>query len=214
MTSPHHLHATTAAWSLHAARDRLLIAAAVEAHESTLAAAVPRDGLRSTTCGTRGPRGGHGDPVGGIALTTSTTRRTDRHSQLYDRTTGTLAWLARQLDTPGDGLGLDPLALLMTTLPTLRPANAANLAKWLTEMDGRIRGALGIDPDEQLVTGVPCPRCGTRQLYIQTAAPEAVQTVICRAGCVCTGQGCTCGMPGAVEGAQHIWPRGVVLGSP
>ncbi|MCM0673181.1 hypothetical protein NCC78_00315 [Micromonospora phytophila] len=44
-------------------------------------------------------------------------------------------------------------------------------------------------------------------------------TVVCATNRLCAGvglvegEGCPCGMPGAVEGVAHIWPHPLVLGA-
>jgi hypothetical protein len=207
MTHPHQLHALAALWSLRAARQRLTIAAAIEDRENALAALEPADGLRSQTYGSRGGSGGHGDPVAGAALTVSTSVRTNRAAALDRRILSTLSWLA---DSIAGQLGAhrpDPDVLLTQLVTGLSPATAAHLTRWVTEADQQIRKHLGLGQDLMPAPGNrPCPACQVRQLYVQTSAPIASEhTIVCRAGCLCRGDGCTCDMPVKVQGVAHIW---------
>lgn len=77
-------------------------------------------------------------------------------------------------------------------------------------------------PDRRPLPGVECPACRHRLVYTQTAGPEEAWTVVCAAECRCRGvsddpkhadRRCPCGMPGAVEGVAHIWPRAAVIGA-
>lgn len=205
MTHPHHLHATAAAWSLHAALARLAQLADDEARAITAERLAPADGLQAWRPVIGRSFGSHADPAGSAALT----RLADEppinpSAELAERAMGTLAWLADQLHTP---IGSDPLARLQAAIPTLQPGTAATLCRWMAEADARIRTTLGLDPDEILLTGAACPSCGIRQLHLQTAAPTAEHTVVCAAGCRCVGTSCTCGMAIRIEGVAHIWNR-------
>jgi hypothetical protein len=217
VTHPHRLHATAAGWSLHRSREQLTQAAADEAAqiaaEIRTARLEPAGGLRSTVYGSRHASGGHSDPVSRLLLLGVRPPRINRPALLASRTTETLVWLARTLDVPGLTTGLDPLALLMSAVPLLPPARSATLTRWLADLDDRIRTALALTADRQLIPGVDCPACQVRRLYVQTAAPVDVQTVICSAGCLCTGTDCPCGMPVRAVGVAHIWPRNAVVGA-
>jgi hypothetical protein len=204
---PHHLHATAAAWSLHNARTALTTRAEEEAAAIGAELLVAADGLRSwvPTIGGRSS-GGHGDPAGHGALRMP---RTNEYAALAERTDATLAWLADSLNVPGTG---DPLRRLQAAIPQLLPGTAVTLHRWLAEADDRIRLALGLAPDRERLGGAECPGCAARRLVVLTAAPDpAAWTVTCEAGCRCTGAGCRCGMPGAVEGVAHIWLRTAVI---
>lgn len=135
MTHPHQLHATAALWSLRAARRALHAAIAAEANALVLD---PADGLRSPRYGSRFGSGGHSDPT--ASTLDAATARASRWEQLADRTTDTLRWLADRL-APGAG---DPLGRLEAALPTMTVRQAEQLHQWLTELDGRIRVALGL----------------------------------------------------------------------
>jgi hypothetical protein len=209
VTHPNQLHALAALWSLRAARRVLDQVAADEARQIMLEVLQAADGLRSPLySGGRGT-GGHGDPVAGAALGSTGPVRANRYAQLAERTTGTLTWLAGQL--AGDlGRGHpDPAALLTQLVSSLQPVTAANLDRWAGDLDQRIRTALALHPDQWPLLGNPdCPACHVRQLYAQTSAPITREwTVICRAGCICTGPGCTCGMPMLAAGVRHVWGR-------
>lgn len=206
MMSPHHLHATTAAWSLQAARHRLaeLVDAERAMNGQQLLSAAP---IRSGTYGTRHATGGHADPTSsGIGATTviRDTQWTDLAWDITTRLTGPAAHL------PGTG---DPLGRILAAIPRMLPGTAAVTTTLLVRLDERVRRELRLSPDRELLPGVPCPACGRRLLYAQTAGPRDAWTVVCGAGCICSGTGCPCGMPGAVEGARHIWPRAVVVGA-
>lgn len=204
MTHPHLLHLRAAAWSLNAARGALAQRAREEAEQIAAELAQgANDGLRSSVMGVRNGGGGHGDPVSGVALSGLREPRPNRFQQLADNVTSTLGWLA---DTLGAPPASDPLLRLNALTPL--PGTAATLTRWLTENDQRIRTTLTMSPNLWAVPGSPeCPGCKVRSLYVQTAAPSDLWTVICRAGCLCSGQGCRCDMPIKVEGVAHIWDR-------
>jgi hypothetical protein len=204
---PHHLHAAAALWSLVASREQLRQAAVAEAQ---FRGVVQDDaGVRSPTYGTRGA-GGHSDPVPDFLFARV---RPNRAAQLAERITDTLAWLAGELCTnePTNARSL-ALVRIQSTLPTLQPATAANLHRWLAEADQQIRTHLGLAPDRQPLPGTACPSCAVRQVYVQTSAPNRARwTIICAAGCTCAGETCTCGMLMRAEGVHHIWAAGSSL---
>lgn len=205
--NPYALHSLAACWSLTASRAALTLQVEREAAERraeavTVAAASCLQAWRPMIG--RGS-GGHGDPSAQAAVGTLAPEvRPGRWAKLATRTDETLTWLADMLRASGDGPALDRIR---HTIPRLLPGTARELYRWLTEADERIRDALGLDPDEEPLPGAPaCPVCQVRMLRLQTSAPgRALWTVICGNNCLCTGTGCRCGMPGAVEGAQHIW---------
>ena len=202
MTHPLLLHFRASSWSLNAARGALHERARDEAE--VIAAEVANatdDGIRSTVMGVRGG-GGHGDPVSGVALAGITREpRPNRYAQLADSVAATLTWLADTLRSPD---ARDPLVRLNHT--HLAPGTAATVTRWLDDSDRRIRDSIGLAPHLWALPGTPeCPGCRMRSLYVQTAAPSHLWTVVCRAGCVCSGEGCRCTMPVTVEGAAHIW---------
>lgn len=196
---PSVLHALACAWSLQVARRQLDLAVQYEGTDQ-------RDGLRSCAGGTVRSRGGHGDPVSNAVLgRTVSSSGSGPLAALAKSTTDTLTWLADTLRlTPGP----DPLWRVLDSLPRLQPGTAEHLRRWLADHDTRIRTALGLDPDEQLLPGAECLACGRRPLYARTAAPDPADwVVVCGEGCRCSGQGCGCGMLVQVEGAVHIWDR-------
>jgi hypothetical protein len=210
MMSPHHLHATAAAWSLRAALDRLLELAAAEARQTALERLTPACGLRSTVYGVRYGSGSHSDPVSGLLLAADHPPHTTRWAEIGDRLHGRLEWPAPMLRNYGVR---DPLAGILAALPGTLPGTAAVVAKHLADEDTWVRNTIALPPAQHPLIGIGCPSCGQRSLHVQSAGPQEAWTVVCTAGCVCTGQGCGCGMPGAVEGVAHIWPRSVVLGA-
>ncbi|MEU5668969.1 hypothetical protein ABZ749_01100 [Micromonospora sp. NPDC047753] len=207
--TPHHLHATAAAWSLHTARISLAVwldrEAAHNGAQLLDAAAV----LRSPTWGTRHGVGGHGDPTGGLLTAAPRWTRETRWAEVAERLEGRIAWLANQV-APG---AAPALGRLIVRIPTLAAGTARVVAQHLADEDAWIRDLLGDPPARVALLGVDCPHCGERQLYVQTAGPVDAWTVVCATRRLCTGQGCPCGMPGAVEGVAHIWPRDAVIGA-
>ncbi|MFI1197721.1 hypothetical protein ACH4T9_31295 [Micromonospora sp. NPDC020750] len=207
--TPFHHHARTALHSVRAAQARLAQLARAETRQATdeLLAAAPA--LRSPSYGTRHSSGDHGDPTGVLVLDTRPTRDTT-WAELDHRLTGKLGWLADMIRaTPGP----DPWWRIHDALPRLQPGTARIVWQHLVDEDTWVRAAVGLAPARQPLPGVPCPQCGERQLVVQTAGPVEAWTVVCATGRLCVGQGCPCGMPGAVEGVQHIWPRDAVLGA-
>lgn len=203
MTHPHLLHYRAASWSLNASRGALHERAREEAEQIAAETAnTADDGLRSSVMGVRSG-GGHGDPVSGVAISALRAPRPNRYALLADTVTSTLGWLADQLHAPPAS---DPLLRLGSL--DIQPATAATVTRWITENDQRIRERLQLAPHLWALPGNPeCPHCGMRTLYVQTAAPSDLWTVVCRLECVCSGAGCRCGMPVRVEGAAHIWDR-------
>ncbi|EEP73519.1 hypothetical protein MCAG_03846 [Micromonospora sp. ATCC 39149] len=207
--TPHHLHALAAAYAVRDARTRLGQLATLDhrrAVDHHLQAAAL---LRSPTYGTRTSIGGHGDPTGGALLTAHPTRDTT-WADLYRRSTDRLDWLASTLRCDhGPTVGR-----ILTAIPTLSPGTARIVAQHLTDEDAWVRAAVRLAPAREPLPGVACPnpRCGQRLLEVLTAGPVDCWTVRCQV-CLCIGAGCGCGMPGAVEGVAHIWPRASVLGA-
>ncbi|MEU5948526.1 hypothetical protein ABZ793_23605 [Micromonospora sp. NPDC047465] len=68
MTSPHHLHATAAAWSLQAARRRLAQLAEEEVAQIAAEQMEAPALLHSPAWGRRHALGGHGDPTPGMVV--------------------------------------------------------------------------------------------------------------------------------------------------
>ncbi|MEU5945120.1 hypothetical protein ABZ793_06105 [Micromonospora sp. NPDC047465] len=216
MTSPHHLHATAAAWSLQAARRRLAELALQEARRNAHGLLDAAPVLRSSSAyGIRHGVGGHGDPTSSLLLLASRPTRDTTWADLDQRLSGKLDWLAGQLDhrSPDAAFGMDPIARILAMMPKVQPGTARIVARHLADEDAWAREAIRQPRPAQPLTGVPCPHCGERQLVVQTAGPVDAWTVVCATGRLCVGQGCPCGMPGAVEGAAHIWPRDAVIGA-
>ncbi|WP_432050288.1 hypothetical protein [Verrucosispora sp. NA02020] len=208
--TPHHWHATAAAWALQAARGTLTDHARAEAAQNDSGGLSTYDGLRSPVWGSRHALGGHSDPVGTLVLASGITggQRVNEAATLADDITRRLALPAGHL--PGDG---DPLDRITTAIPGMLPGTAAALTRLLVRLDDRVRMHLRIGPARRLLTGVECPACRHRLVYEQTLGPTEAWTVVCAADCRCTGVGCRCGQPGAVEGVPHIWPRNAVIGA-
>ncbi|MFF0823038.1 hypothetical protein ACFYUR_21975 [Micromonospora haikouensis] len=206
--TPYHLHALAAAWSLQAARGRLAQLARTESTRHTTELLAAATVLRSPTYGTRHSSGDHGDPTGVTLLTAEP--RVTTWADLLGRLDHRLAWLAGQV---GGDLGWTPLTCILVAIPAMSPGTARIVAQHLADEDAWVRAAVRLAPATTPLPGVACPHCGERQLVVQTAGPTEVWTVVCATGRPCTGQGCGCEMPGAVEGAAHIWPRTAVLGA-
>jgi hypothetical protein len=209
MTHPHRLHAAAAAWSLHTARLALAAHAEREATHNATSLLDAAGVLHSPVWGGRHASGDHGDPTGALLLAPVRTRDT-RWADLVDRLDRRLTWIADQVRP---STGLDPIVRILAAVQTAQPGTAAGIARHLADEDAWIRIALVLPPGRQLIPGVDCPACQVRQLYVQTAAPVDAQTVICSAGCLCTGDGCPCGMAVQVVGVAHIWPRAAVMGA-
>lgn len=205
MMHPHHLHALTAAWTLHAARQRLASLIADRRHIDAQLVDT-RDGLRSSALGRRTALGGHGDPVPGVALLGDVAR--DELGDVARSVADTLRWLAHELTVPYAG---DPLPALIAAIPARWPATADQLARWLGEADRKIRDAIGC-PEQLTAWPGDCPACGQRLLELHTAAPRPQWTVTCSArDCVCAGDACPCRMPVRAVGVAHIWLRSVIV---
>lgn len=202
LVHPHALHALTALWSLRSALAVLDDAIRAAAEERT-----HDDGIRSPSVGTRHPSGLPSDPVAAAALLSGGLGGGigDPYERLRNAIAGTIRWLAGRA-APGPG---DPLGRLIAAASTLPPAAAGHIAAWTAECDGRIRRALYLPPDEQALPGnPPCPACRVRLLRVRTSAPDrSAWTAMCGGRCICTGQGCTCGMPVLAAGSEHIWRR-------
>ncbi|TDB92424.1 hypothetical protein E1091_12950 [Micromonospora fluostatini] len=207
MTTPHHLAATAAAWSLQEARRRLAQLARDEVRLADAGLLAAASALRSPTYGTRHSSGDHGDPTGQWAGTREP--RITTWADLLDRLDHRLRWLGDTLRCP-DG---PALGRILTALPTLQPGTARVVAAHLADEDAWVRAACRMPAATTPLPGVECPHCGERQLQVLCAGPVDAWVVVCATGRPCTGQGCRCGMPGAVEGAPHIWPRARVLGA-
>lgn len=214
--TPHHLHATAAAWSLQAALDRLARRADTERRAIIAELMEPPPLLRSPVWGRRQALGGHGDPTTGAVIDTERPPRRNRYAELAADITARLTLPAGHL--PGDG---NPLDRILTAIPGMLPGTASATTKLLVRCDERVRQELRIGSDRRHLVDIACPACGERALYVQTAGPEHAWTVVCTGSrrdgrhnpCLCVGQGCPCRMEGAVEGVAHIWPRAAVLGA-
>ncbi|SCL21657.1 hypothetical protein [Micromonospora inyonensis] len=206
MTSPHHLHATRTTWALDVALTRLHQLARLETRHRSDQYLAAADRLRSPIYGVRHATGDHADPVGAVLTAPEGSGHTSGWVELSQRAHDRLTWIATQFRAqPGQA----PLTAIRNRIPMLLPGTAALLAKHLADEDTWIRAAVRLEPAGMPLVGVPCPRCGHRTLTAHTDGPTNTWTITCT--CLCVGQGCRCGMPGAVEGAQHIWPRNVVL---
>lgn len=205
---PYLLHARTAAWSLHTARTALADLARAEQIRTPWPEPLPAAPcLRAPTYGQRHAIGGHADPVSGrVAVELPPVRSTGWIKRLATHQ-GRLSGLARMLGATGH----DPLAAIQAALPRMLPGTARVVAAHLRDEDDLVRGWLDLAPAVEPLPGVACPACTQRRLVVNTGGPEAAWTVTC--ACLCVGQGCPCGMAGAVEGVQHIWPRQQVIGS-
>ncbi|MGC4769218.1 hypothetical protein ACLQ25_09585 [Micromonospora sp. DT44] len=207
--TPHHLHATAAAWSLQAARGHLTDLAAEEAAQINAEAREVPSLLHSPVYGSPHASGGHSDPTPGMIGIADRPERRNRWAEMGERLDGKLDWIAETLRLP---YGLDDgLTRIIEAIAAMQPGTAAVVVKHLQDEDRWIREAVGVGPDHAPLAGVPCPHCGERQLYVQQAGPLDAWTVVCATGRLCVGAGCPCGMPGAVEGVAHIWPRSAVL---
>lgn len=207
MLSPHHLHATAAAWSIHTARQHLDVLATTEARQrgDTLTAAAPI--LRSPIHGTIHAIGGHADPVATLTADRPPPR-TQTWAQRIQRLDGRLTWLAGMYRLPA---GRDPIRRILHALPalTLPPRPLGMLALHLADEDELVRGWLNHPPYRTRIPG-ECPGCRHRSLEAATVGPAATRTVMCVADCRHTPD-CRC--PGGAEGVRHIWPRDAALGA-
>lgn len=206
MTSPHHLHATAAAWSLQAACGRLTTLAAAEARQNAAGLVDAADGLRSTTYGQRHATGGHSDPVSGLLTAGHGPARVTLWADRIQTTERRLGGIADMYRLGGTG---PALSRIHTALPTLRLGHRAMglLALHLADEDELVRGWLAQPPYRDPIPGA-CPGCGQRRLEVTTVGAAHARTVVCAAGCRHT-PGCPC--PGGLDGVRHIWPRAQVL---
>lgn len=206
--TPHHLWALAAAYAVRDARTRLDQLATLDHRRAVDHHLQAAASLRSPTYGTRHAVGGHGDPTGALLLDARPTRDTT-WADLYRRSTDRIDWLASTLRCDqGPTVGR-----ILAAIPTLPAGTARIVARHLVDEDVWVRAAVRLAPATTPLPGVPCPHCGERQLVVLTAGPTEVWTVVCATGRPCTGRGCPCEMPGAVEGVAHIWPRADVLGA-
>ena len=209
--TPHHLHALAAAWSLQAARQVLADLARDEAAQIAAERDEEPSLLRSTVYGGRHGSGSHSDPTPRMIALADRPERRNRWAEMRERLDGKLDWLADTLRLP---YGLDDgIDRIIECTPAVSPGTAAALGRHLADEERWVRDAIRQPRPTTPLIGVPCPHCGERQLVVQTAGPIDAWTVVCATGRHCTGAGCRCGMPGAVEGVAHIWPRSDVLGA-
>ncbi|OKI47217.1 hypothetical protein [Micromonospora sp. CB01531] len=213
--SPHHLHALAAAWSLRAARERLAELAREEAARNVWAEQLPAAPiLRAPTYGSRHATGSHADPVSATLTTEEPPARNITWRTRQETAHHRLDGIARMFGIPQTG----GLARIRDAIPQMLPGTARLMAKHLQDEDALIRSRdwLDLPPDREPLPGIACPACDHRTLYVQQAGPQEAWTVVCARTdnpCLCVGQGCPCGMDGAVEGVAHIWLRHVVLGA-
>ncbi|MFG2059683.1 hypothetical protein ACGFI9_37295 [Micromonospora sp. NPDC048930] len=216
--TPHHHWAQSAAWSLDAALLALDARAVIEARAIRAQQEAAAEPLRSPSWGSRRALGGHGDPTGDALLTIGTARP-NRYADLAADVQEQLHGVSHHL--PGDSF--NPLYRIREALPAFSPGTAHATWRLLDRLDGRVRRTRGLDipSGRRHLVDVACPVCAGRALYVQTAGPESDWTVVCAGSwrdgrdnpCLCVGEGCPCGMDGAVEGVVHIWLRHVVLGA-
>ncbi|WP_326564539.1 hypothetical protein [Micromonospora peucetia] len=192
--TPHHLHATAAAWSLQAALAALQTAAvaavtgAIDGSRGTAEYAIP-----SQQFGRRHGLGGHSDPTADLALGAWAPGRPDPCAEA-------LGGILRQLDTVAGLLpgapGMDPLTRIRQAIPAMSAHAAQRTAEALAHLDQSARRVLHMGPARDPLTRRPCPGCGQRRLEVTTAGPLADRVVVC-----------------AADGCHAIWPRHVVLGA-
>lgn len=204
MTSPHHLHARAALWSLTDAWPRLLTA------EAASAAAEADSGDLGTLQAWRPGSGVHGAQSGDALLDAvirhSSPGALNPYAERRRRTEETLIWVAQTVIGETVRAGADALARLLRHLPRTLQDAALHLGRWVDEQDQAVRRALGDGDDRQGVPVVACPHCGTKAaLAARTSAPPPERVVVCTAGCTCAGPGCGCGMGIEILGARHIW---------
>lgn len=146
--------------------------------------------------------GGYSDPVGrSTDIVLELEPQAGRLARLTDSVTATLLWLAERLRV--SLAHVNPLLPLIDAVPALRPSTAVQLMRWLAEADTRVREAVNAPVDERPVPGLACPSCGVRRLV--AVPPRHSPIVVCRSGCTCAGESCTCQMPIRSAGAGHIW---------
>ncbi|MEU7771245.1 hypothetical protein AB0C44_07955 [Micromonospora taraxaci] len=217
--TPPHLHATAAAWSLQAARGRLATLATDEAAQIAAEAMEAPSVLRSPVYGGPHASGSHSDPTPGMVGIAERPGRRNRWAEMRGRLDGKLDWIADTLRLP---YALDDgITRILEAISAMQPGTAATVTRHLVDEEKWVRAAIREDRPTALLD-VPCPACDARcRLRVQTVGPQDAWTVVCTGHwedgehhpCLCTGQGCPCGMPGAVEGVAHIWPRAAVIGA-
>ncbi|MGX4657086.1 hypothetical protein ACWCHM_26055 [Micromonospora sp. SCSIO 07396] len=191
--TPHHLHATAAAWSLADALARLETAA-----RAAIADAVDGDrgaydiGIPSQQFGRRTSLGGYGDPTADLATGAWAPGRPDPAA-------AALGDLLRALDPVAGTLpgapGMDPVTRIRRAIPAMSAHAAQRTADALAHLDQSARRVLRIGAARVALSGPhPCPDCRQRRLEVTTVGPETDRAVVCAA---CNG----------------IWPRASVLGA-
>ncbi|MEW2474631.1 hypothetical protein AB0875_12650 [Micromonospora gifhornensis] len=208
--TPHHLAATAAGYCLADSLAALEMWAMEAVREALVGTSSIRDnGLRSPIWGGRHALGGHGDPTATTALGAWAPGGPNPHAAL-------LGDILRQLDQAAGHLpgapGMDPLTRIRQAIPAMSVLAATRTAEALEHLDGTVRRRLGAPSPWRHLSGRECPACQGRLLFELACAPGD-RPVVCRDDCRCVGPGCGCGMPGAVEGAPHIWRRADVIGA-
>lgn len=201
---PYALHARSAARSLDVALTALEERAKAAVEDAVAGSRAGDVAIPSQQFGRRHALGSHGDPTAALALGAWAPGGPNPDAQL-------LGDLMRQLDemaqhVPGAN-GQDPLTRIRQHIPQMRPETAARTAEALAHLDRHARRQLLMPPDRMPLAGA-CPACRARGvLYVQTSGPADEHTVVCGAGCICSGDDCPCGMSVRVEGVGHIWDR-------
>ncbi|MDG4799035.1 hypothetical protein [Micromonospora sp. WMMD980] len=177
--TPHHLHATAAAWSLQAALADLETAAknaitnAIDGNRGTHDIGIP-----SQVFGRRHGLGGHGDPTADRALSAWAPARPDPYAEA-------LGSLLRALEPVAGALpgapGTDPVTRIRRAIPGMSDHAAQRTAAALAHLDRSARRTLGIGPARTPLVGQACPGCGQRRLEVTTAGPETDRAVVCAA---------------------------------
>lgn len=202
MTHPLRLHAAAALHSLAAAWPHLQRA------QRAAAAATADDGDRGTLRAWAPNSGGSGGSgPARSAVLEAVIRPTVEHPvlRLYDQATGAVWWIADELGLKQPDTVPATLALLLGVAVRVPPPVAGRLARHADDEDRKIRDLLKLGDDHAPLTGVDCPACGVRDLAWRTSAPPAQRVVVCRAGCLCAGAGCRCGMGVLEAGVAHVW---------
>lgn len=198
MTNPYVLHATAALWSLAQAWP-LLLSARDHAYEAGTTIQAWRPIIQVT--GGAGPAS-RPPGLGGD----------NSHAAYLDRLYVDGLWSLQQGRFLLASAGLRQPATWAEYAGQIGRCDwrtAMDIKLWLASTDEVIRKALQLQPDLwTLPTNPPCPCCSVRLLRVHRAAPDsAAWTVICSAGCRCSGDGCPCGMLVPVQGVGHIWDR-------
>jgi hypothetical protein len=195
---PHVLHAQAAEESLRTARLVLATFVARETAQNVAEQLPAASVLRSTVWGNRITTGSHRDPTPGAVDVLDQPTRATWWADLHRRAEQRLAWIADQL-APGPG---DPLRRIHTRIPALSARAAAVVAQHLRDEDAWLRDALALPADHGvLLAGVECPACKARRVHRALGG-----VLVCRAeACVCSGEGCPCGMTAVVDGLVHVW---------